>query len=449
MLLFNEVKNHYEVLGLANTAGDDEIKRAYFTMVRRYQPDRFPEEFKEIRAAYETLRDREKRAEYDAIGELPPSIASFFHEAQRLDRFGRHDRAAELYRMILKSRPELDNIREKYAVSLSAGDKTGKAAEVWEELCRRRPDNPRYARELGRCYFDRGWHKKAMAEARRSLTLERASIDGWSLAVSCALESLKNGPGALKELGELLDEALEAVQGVTASEWEKIYLHTHAFLVTGLKNVSRAKNHLREIIRLIREGGRNGQNLGQWALNEIFMLIPAGSLALLYPDLTEMANLLPDIHGPVREKLKAVRLSFEIENLEEKKFSGIFTDLFRILNAGFEEDEDELNLTAMEYHLLKDKTIYDPQIRRLKREFPELYALHGSFFDTVLRTRDPEKLLYQRSKKIEKLHRQGGFEEEPDSAPPSETVRRSQPKVGRNDPCPCGSGKKYKHCCGA
>ena len=22
------------------------------------------------------------------------------------------------------------------------------------------------------------------------------------------------------------------------------------------------------------------------------------------------------------------------------------------------------------------------------------------------------------------------------------------PKVGRNDPCPCGSGKKYKHCCG-
>jgi preprotein translocase subunit SecA len=21
-------------------------------------------------------------------------------------------------------------------------------------------------------------------------------------------------------------------------------------------------------------------------------------------------------------------------------------------------------------------------------------------------------------------------------------------KVGRNDPCPCGSGKKYKHCCG-
>ena len=28
------------------------------------------------------------------------------------------------------------------------------------------------------------------------------------------------------------------------------------------------------------------------------------------------------------------------------------------------------------------------------------------------------------------------------------TVRNEGPKVGRNDPCPCGSGKKYKNCCG-
>ena len=32
---------------------------------------------------------------------------------------------------------------------------------------------------------------------------------------------------------------------------------------------------------------------------------------------------------------------------------------------------------------------------------------------------------------------------------PPVTVRREGPKVGRNDPCPCGSGKKFKHCCAA
>jgi preprotein translocase subunit SecA len=38
---------------------------------------------------------------------------------------------------------------------------------------------------------------------------------------------------------------------------------------------------------------------------------------------------------------------------------------------------------------------------------------------------------------------------EPELRLPKVTIRRDTPKVGRNDPCPCGSGKKYKHCHGA
>lgn len=33
--------------------------------------------------------------------------------------------------------------------------------------------------------------------------------------------------------------------------------------------------------------------------------------------------------------------------------------------------------------------------------------------------------------------------------PAAQPVRRATPKTGRNDPCPCGSGKKFKKCCGA
>ena len=36
--------------------------------------------------------------------------------------------------------------------------------------------------------------------------------------------------------------------------------------------------------------------------------------------------------------------------------------------------------------------------------------------------------------------------EEDDTTPTPTTA--SLPKVGRNEPCPCGSGKKYKNCCG-
>ena len=34
------------------------------------------------------------------------------------------------------------------------------------------------------------------------------------------------------------------------------------------------------------------------------------------------------------------------------------------------------------------------------------------------------------------------------STPQNQTVINNEPKIGRNDPCPCGSGKKYKNCCG-
>ena len=36
----------------------------------------------------------------------------------------------------------------------------------------------------------------------------------------------------------------------------------------------------------------------------------------------------------------------------------------------------------------------------------------------------------------------------PEEEKVQETVHRTAPKIGRNDPCPCGSGKKYKNCCG-
>jgi uncharacterized protein len=41
-----------------------------------------------------------------------------------------------------------------------------------------------------------------------------------------------------------------------------------------------------------------------------------------------------------------------------------------------------------------------------------------------------------------------GYLEDDEPAVPA-PIRRATPKIGRNDPCPCGSGRKHKHCCGA
>jgi molecular chaperone DnaJ len=66
----------YKTLGVAKKATDEEIKKAHRKLVRKYHPDRNPddptaeEKFKEVQGAYDTLSDPEKRKQYDAGGQF-------------------------------------------------------------------------------------------------------------------------------------------------------------------------------------------------------------------------------------------------------------------------------------------------------------------------------------------------------------------------------------------
>lgn len=57
----------YVTLGLERGASAADIKQAYFTLVRTHPPEREPDMFKRIRAAYERLRDPEHRLETDML----------------------------------------------------------------------------------------------------------------------------------------------------------------------------------------------------------------------------------------------------------------------------------------------------------------------------------------------------------------------------------------------
>jgi tetratricopeptide (TPR) repeat protein len=343
----------------------------------------------------------------------------------------------------------LDRVREQYARSFLEDDKTGKAIEVWEELCRRRPDNPHYARELAKTYNDRGWSKKAVTEAQRAIALDRGDIDGWSILVTCTIDNLSGTEKSWNETRALIREALEAVKNIKTDEWKKIYLHTHAFITSGLAKKAAARAHLQEILRLTREGGQESRKESICAFEEILRVIPAEGLGGFYPELKELSDLLSNRNDKLTLiKLNDVRLCFEIEGLVKKGFHEIFRDLFRVLMSDSIGDEEDLEILAIECVLLERRDSFLSPLRRLKEDFPELYDLHGSFFNELLRTRNPDKMLFQRSKKLHKLSRlHGVYDEDPESAA-EQPVRRSQPKVGRNDPCPCGSGRKYKHCCG-
>jgi len=93
------------------------------------------------------------------------------------------------------------------------------------------------------------------------------------------------------------------------------------------------------------------------------------------------------------------------------------------------------------------------QLDPLKEYQKEGFSLFGELMNRVreeslsmifriqLVRRQPEEVSRKKKKTIHLSHGDDG-------AKPA-TIRREGKKIGRNDPCPCGSGKKYKKCCGA
>lgn len=69
----SQAKDYYRILGIPENASQDEVKRAYRRLAKRYHPDANPndaaaaERFKEISEAHSVLGDAEKRKKYDAM----------------------------------------------------------------------------------------------------------------------------------------------------------------------------------------------------------------------------------------------------------------------------------------------------------------------------------------------------------------------------------------------
>jgi curved DNA-binding protein len=92
-----EFKDYYKIMGVARGSSQDEIKRAYRRLARKYHPDVSKEpnaeqRFKEVGEAYEVLSDPEKRRAYDTLGENwqagqqfrpPPDWEQSFHFGDR------------------------------------------------------------------------------------------------------------------------------------------------------------------------------------------------------------------------------------------------------------------------------------------------------------------------------------------------------------------------------
>ena len=65
-------KDYYQILGVGKTASPEDIRRAYHKLAHVHHPDKGGDEkkFKEVNEAYQTLSNKDKRAQYDQFGRV-------------------------------------------------------------------------------------------------------------------------------------------------------------------------------------------------------------------------------------------------------------------------------------------------------------------------------------------------------------------------------------------
>jgi len=96
------------------------------------------------------------------------------------------------------------------------------------------------------------------------------------------------------------------------------------------------------------------------------------------------------------------------------------------------------------------KSMMDQIYRDVAHNLFRVTITRLSSFDELLASM-PQEMIHQTFEQFDGALPPGLPQEPPEEAVEPEipvTFHRETPKVGRNDPCPCGSGKKYKNCCG-
>lgn len=203
-----KTRNYYELLGVSRVASEDEIKRAYFSLARKYHPDRFNnsisdqalinEVFNAITTAYRTLSDAEKRKQYDqqlvapaqeTADDLAKKAEVKYRQGRTLYNQGMYEEAI----IFLEEALRLKRARADYYLLLAMAESKlpaykKKAEEDFLRAIEMEPWNAECYLGLGLLYLGEGLKVKAKKQLLKAL-----EIDPDHYQAKQALKELEKG----------------------------------------------------------------------------------------------------------------------------------------------------------------------------------------------------------------------------------------------------------------
>ena len=451
-----QVKEYYKILDIPKEAEKGDIKKAYFKLVRKYPPDRYPDEFMNIREAYEILIDENTRKQYDLIDSMPRNARLFYNEGRRQLEAGDAQRAIKLLEKARETYFDFSVINSLLGDAYMANENSGKAIQIFEELVADESNNAGFIGRLAHAYLMRGWHKKAAEKYEQALLLDEDNISLWLGHIECYLSA--NDIMKAKEI------ALAGIEVSNRKGWDNIELYYHIIQADiASKDLEGMNMHLEEMKDIANRNDDEKGNVAWFLANlskqlQAYNLTEESAAAIhaafeLLPDDVEIKKIKAEID-------KEAIIILQMHQLEEDEaIDDLFMAMleFEMHKCGRKNCLDcEFNQFAFEMDVVCEMNSYRKDILNLKNKYPELYNMKKEFFDSILNGKNEDKLQNAYRKKLDRFMKLCPEKFEPDedegyNGTDSYTITpyvRTETKIGRNDPCPCGSGKKYKKCCG-
>ena len=454
------MKNYYEILEVAKDASPMDIKRAYFSKVKKNRPEDDPEAFKGLRLAYDTLMDVGARKEYDKRLDVPEKIADELFEVTSMMENHRYKDAIVLTKKLIEKYPDSPEFAYILGELYIETKSTGHAVKHMEQAANKYPANQKIQSLLATAYSARGWRNKASDQHLAAIAIDETSAEAWrAYIVSTTHEDQGLGGYAFKEAMEINDEMF-------VDNHYRLYLKGIDFILTnffyrGGDPEAPFPPELPRYFSLYFKGLE--QVNGVVDEEDYFALMVLTNKMLLHEESAEIAmNALPFLEaspyhkGDIAKASKSIQENLVIKEFhEDEQLSDLLKDLIESLDCDCEDPDCPSNghELAMKGDLLENITKYEKEIRYLKETYPLVYQFDEKFFDDALIPSRVNSMIIKNNRQLTSyIKRNPDFlDDMMDDGdvwlPAMKPIVRQEPKVGRNDPCPCGSGKKYKKCC--
>ncbi len=456
------MNTYYEVLGLSQGASQSEIKKAYFSLVRQHSPEKDPEKFREIREAYEHLKDVQEDRGPVFAQPKDPWAQKFLKQIQSYQRSGDDELFRDACEEACRYFP--DEIQFLYLQTYAqrrAGN-TGKAVKSGESLVAKDPDNKWFWRELAFSYQERGYTRKAFGAFDRAYELGCRDNE-FVLEFSLSCNDYGQFDRGIQVLTELLGNQ---------KRWKREEIPQVLEGYTGL--IAMYMTSERDVLPLLKLFRDFLEQYSIYAEENLDILSQIMTLFVLHPSLNQ--GVSRSVIQEIAELFGAAVHSEEGKELIEDLMGASQVDRIREdprlgetmrngAEAYFMMDGMPLDIRTfaeldIKLCMIEERQDILPELDLIEEEYPEYFEKLKDFAGKL---RDGKNLEYMKSSMLKQFIRLEPYMGESmyfEKYPKERTRRmgtvvheedtpyvRKEKKIGRNDPCPCGSGKKYKHCC--